>query len=254
VSADGLVVGINTLILSQSGGNEGIGFAAPSNIVRAVYEQLKTNKRVRRGEIGVFAQTITPALSEGLGLSRQWGAILGDVYPNSPAARAGLKVGDVILSVNGKPIENGRQFDVTLYRRAVGDQVTLEVARRLQRLTIRVPVVERRDDPDRFGDLVTAEKNLVPRIGILGLDFTPELAQVIPGLRDPHGVVVAAVATESADGGEIVPGDVIHALNGTGILTLADLRKGIAALAPASAAVLQVERRGQYRFVTIVVD
>ena len=113
VTAEGLVVGINTMIFSQSGGNEGIGFAAPGNIVRFVYEQIRTNGRVRRGEIGVFAQTITPALASGLRLSREWGVVLGDVYPNSPAAKAGLRINDVILSVDGKPMENGRQFDVT---------------------------------------------------------------------------------------------------------------------------------------------
>ena len=117
VSADGLVVGINTMIFSQSGGSEGIGFAAPGNIVRFVYEQIRTNRRVQRGEIGVFAQTITPALASGLRLSREWGVVLGDVYPNSPAAKAGLRINDVILSVDGKPMENGRQFDVTVYQR-----------------------------------------------------------------------------------------------------------------------------------------
>src|SRR5918994_25813 len=120
VTPDGLVVGINTLIFSQSGGSEGVGFAAPGSIVRFVYEQIRTNRRVRRGEIGVFAQTITPAVAAALRLPRDWGVVLGDVYPNSPAANAGLRVGDVILSVDGKRMENGRQFDVTLYQRRGG--------------------------------------------------------------------------------------------------------------------------------------
>ena len=89
VDTDGRVVGINTLILSQSGGNEGLGFAAPSNIVRNIFEQVRKYGRVRRGEIGVRAQTITPSLAEGLQLPRNWGVVLGDVNPDGPAAKAG---------------------------------------------------------------------------------------------------------------------------------------------------------------------
>jgi serine protease Do len=254
VNAEGVVVGINTLIFSQSGGNEGIGFAAPGNIVRFVYEQIRANRRVLRGEIGVFAQTITPALASGLHLARDWGVVLGDVYPNSPAAQAGLQVGDVVLSVGGKTMENGRQFDVTVYRRRIGGSVALEVQRGLQRINVQVPVVERRDETDRFRDLVTPERNLIPRLGILGLDITPELARAIPGLRDPRGVVVAAVAADAEAAAGLAPGDVIYGLNGMAVRTLADLRTAIAQLAAGSAAVFQVGREGQLRFVTLTMD
>ncbi|HEU5303220.1 MAG TPA: trypsin-like peptidase domain-containing protein [Gemmatimonadales bacterium] len=254
VSVDGVVVGINTLIFSQSGGNEGIGFAAPANIVRFVFEQIRTNQRVRRGEIGVFAQTITPALAAGLRLSREWGVVLGDVYPNSPAARAGLRVGDVILSVDGKPMENGRQFDVTLYQRRVGTPVSLEVGRGLQRMTIRVPLVERRDEADLFRDLVNPEKNLIPRLGILGLDMTPELARMLPGVRQPAGVLVAGTATGQGAAPGPLPGDVIYAVNGTAVRTLADLRTAIGQLGAADPAVLQVGREGQLRFVIVTLE
>jgi serine protease Do len=253
VSADGLVVGINTLFLSESGGSEGIGFAAPGNIVRFVYEQIRANGRVRRGEIGVFAQTITPALAEGLRLSREWGVVLGDVYPSSPAAKAGLRVGDVVLSVDGKPMENGRQFDVTLYQR-LGRTVSLEVGRGLQRLTLQVPVVERREETDRLRDLVTPEQNLISQLGVLGLDLTPELARVIPGIRDTHGVVVAAVAADVEGSSAPAPGDVIYGLNGAPVRTLADLRTAIDQLGPGAAAVLQVGRKGQLRFLTVTLE
>jgi serine protease Do len=253
VSADGLVIGINTLILSQSGGSEGIGFAAPGNIVRFVYEQIRANGRVRRGEIGVFAQTITPALAARLRLSREWGVLLGDVHPNSPAAKAGLQVGDVILSVDGKPMENGRQFDVTLYQR-LDRTVSLEVGRSLQRLTLRVPVVERRDPADRFRAMVTPEQNLIGRLGILGLDLTPELARLIPGLRDMHGVVVAGVAHDAEGSSGPIPGDVIYGVNGERVRTLGDLRAAIGQVAPDSTAVLQVGRQGQLRYLTVTLD
>lgn len=252
VDAGGKVVGINTLILSQSGGSEGIGFAAPSNIVRAVYEQIRQWRRVRRGEIGVFAQTITPALAARLALARDWGAILGDVYPGSPADRAGLKVGDVIYAIDGKPIENGRQFDVDLYRKPIGQPVTLEVGRGPTRSVIRVPVVERRGDPQQFSDVVTAERNLVPRLGFLGLDLTPEVGQLIPGLRAQRGVVVAAVAGDAVSG--LRPGDVIYAVDRRAVGTLGELRAGVDSLPAGGSVVLQVGREGQLRFVTVVLE
>src|SRR5215207_8845795 len=254
VSAEGLVVGINTLIFSQSGGSEGIGFAAPGSIVRFVYEQIRTNRRVRRGEIGVFAQTITPAVASALRLSREWGVVLGDVFPNSPAANAGLQINDVILSLDGKPMENGRQFDVNIYRKPIGGTVNLEVGRGLQRLTLKVPVVERRDEEDRFRDLVTPEQNLVPRLGILGLDLTPELARSMAGLRNPHGVIVAVVATDAAETAGLAPGDIIHGVNGSAVRTLADLRAVLGEVPPDSTAVLQVGRRGRLRLVTATLE
>jgi len=116
-------------VVSTSGVNSGLGFAAPSNIVKTVFDQIRQFGRVRRGEIGVRAQTVTPVLAAGLGLSRDWGAVLADVMPGGPANRAGLAVGDLVVSVDGKPIENGRQLNVTLYRKAVGDVVRLEVLR-----------------------------------------------------------------------------------------------------------------------------
>jgi serine protease Do len=254
VTAAGLVVGINTMIFTQSGGSEGIGFAAPGNIVRFVYQQIRANRRVRRGEIGVFPQTITPALASGLRLSREWGVVLGDVYPNSPAARAGLRINDVILSVEGKPMENGRQFDVTVYQRPVGDTVHLEVGRGLQRLPLRVGVVERRDDADRFRDMVTPEQNLIPRLGILALEVTPELASVIPGLRMPNGVVVAGAALTSEGTAGPLPGDVIYGVNGASIRTIADLRTAIAQVPADSGAVLQIGRQGRLRFIAVTLD
>ena len=254
VTDDGLVVGINTLIFSQSGGNEGIGFAAPINIARFVYEQIRTSGRVRRGTIGVFAQTITPQLAAGLRLSREWGVVLGDVYPNSPAAQAGLRIGDVILSVNGKPIENGRQFDVTLYQRPVGTPVNLEVGRGLQRLTLKVPLVERQDEAERLQGMVSREQNLVERLGILGLDVTPELAQVIPDLRAPGGVAVAGVAMDAGGSAGLVAGDVIYALNGERVTDLAGLRSALTKVGPSQPAVLHVGREGQLRFVTLSLD
>ena len=97
VDTDGRLVGINTLILSQSGGSEGIGFAAPSNIVRNIFSQIRKTGRVRRGEIGVNPQTITPLMAEALALTVDAGVVLSDVLPGSPAEKAGLAPGDLVL-------------------------------------------------------------------------------------------------------------------------------------------------------------
>ena len=133
VNAAGQVVGINTMILSQGGGNEGLGFAAPSNIVRAVYDQLRANGRVHRGSIGAVVQSITPVMARALDLPQDSGAIVADVDLDGPAGVAGLRVGDIVVALDGKPIENGRQLDVNLYRRAAGDVAQLDVLRAGQR-------------------------------------------------------------------------------------------------------------------------
>ena len=129
VDAEGRLMGINTVIYTQSGGNEGVGFAAPSNIVKNVIQQIRKMGRVKRGEIGADVQTITPALARGLGLNQMWGVIVSDVTAGSPAEKGGLQSGDVILTLDGKEMENGRQFDVNLYRRSEGETVEIEYLR-----------------------------------------------------------------------------------------------------------------------------
>ena len=255
VNADGRLVGINTLILSQSGGNEGLGFAAPSNIVRTVFEQIRAKGRVRRGTIGVFAQTITPTLATALNLSQDWGVIVGDVFPKTPAAVAGLRVGDVVLTLDGKSMENGRQFEVNLYRRAVGDMVTLEVRRGDQTLKIPVAVAERADDPLRFSDLVSPDRNIVPRLGVLALDINDRIAPMVGGLRLGRGVLVAARSADSpmADHG-LRPGDVIVSMNGAPIAALADLRSGIGRLPAHAPVVLQIQREGQLMYIAMEIQ
>ncbi len=255
VDADGKVVGINTLILSQSGGSEGIGLAAPSNIVRNVYQQIKQSGYVRRGIIGVNAQTITATLAAGLGLPRQWGVVLGDVYPGGPAYSAGLRVGDIVLALDGKPMENGRQFDVNIYQRPIGTVVRLEVLRGSETLSFQVPVIERPDDVTRFTLLVTPEENLIPRLDILGLDLTAQTAALLPGLRSSSGVLVAARAPDAVYGAvALAPGDVVYAMNGRPIASLAQLRTAVAAVQVGEPVVLQVERRGQLLYVAFEME
>jgi serine protease Do len=255
VDAEGRVIGINTLIISQSGGSEGLGFAAPSNIVRNVFQQIKMNGYVRRGMIGVNAQTISPTLAEGLGLARQWGVLLGDVYPRSPAQLAGLQIGDIVLSIDGKVMENGRQFDVNLYRTPVGATVTLEVLRGGETRTASVTVLEREDDPGRFSIMVSPEENLVPKLGILGVGLDQRIAAMIPGLRARAGVVVAARSPDAVYGRvALMPGDVIHSVNGEAITGLEQLRTVLGRIGIGEPVVLQLERRGQLQFMAFEME
>jgi serine protease Do len=253
LDAQGRIMGINTLIFSQSGGNEGIGFAAPSNIVRTVYQQIRESGVVRRGEIGIHAQTITPILAEGLGLSQDWGAILADVAPGGPGAIAGLQAGDVVLTMDEKIIENGRQLLVNLYQRKIGDVVRLEVLRGKEKLNIRVAVLEEANDPARLLRLVTRDENLVEQLGVLALALDRNIRSMLPPLRKSAGVVVAARVAEGPYWNALLqPGDVIYAVNTTPTPGLQDLRDALDTLAAGDAIVIQFERLGRMQYVTFL--
>jgi len=249
------VVGINTLILSQSGGSEGVGFAIPSNIVKHVYQQIREYGRVRRGEVGVNAQTITPELAKALQLRRPWGVLIADIRVGSPAEEAGLEIGDIILSMDGKIMENGRQFDVNLYRRSVGELVELRVQRDLQTLTRQVRVTERYDSTDQFRDLVSPEKNLVRELGLLGLDVDARIARLVPGARGETGVLVVALSSDALSwSGNLMPGDVIYAINGEPLNNLQTLRAFLRGQSKGDAVAIQVLRKGQLYFVAFELE
>ncbi len=255
VDAHGRVVGINTFIFSRSGGSEGLGFAVPSNIVKNVFTQILTNGRVGRGEIGAHAQTVTPALAAGLKLPQEWGVILGDVFPWGPADMAGLRVGDLILTLDGKVMENGRQFDVNLYRRASGDIVTLEVLRGSRRFVFRVRVSLREEDFSSLAGMVTPDDNLVPQLGILGIEIDSRIAKRLLPPRKLGGVLVAARSAHSAYWQEaFLPGDVIYAINGKAITSLSGLRATLAALKTGDPMAVQVQRGGTLRFIALELD
>jgi serine protease Do len=250
VDTEGRLVGINTLIYSQSGGSEGIGFAAPSNIVRNVVEQIRKTGRVRRGEIGVTAQTVTSTLAEALNLPADAGVIVADVDEDSPGAKAGLRPGDLVLTLDGKRMENGRQFRINLYTRTIGQQVALEIERAGRRTTVRLPVVERESTSTRLSDLLTPQ-NSIRALGAIVLELTPQIRQVLPPLRRETGVVVAAVSNDTpySQQGQLRAGDVLYAVNGKPIATVAELKAAAAELKPNDATVLQIEREGGLMYI-----
>lgn len=254
VNSAGLLVGVNTFILSQSGGSEGIGFAAPANIVKTVYRQIREHGRVRRGQIGVLAQTITPLLASALDLKRDSGVLLEDITPSGPAAAAGLKVGDIVLSLGGKPVENARQFGVNIYQNA-GKTVELEIMRETDVRKVFVAVLERPRDPDRLLSHVTGDANRIRKLGILAVDLDDKVIPLYGSLRDYTGVVVAGITADlSLETNRLQPGDVIHRLNQQTILNLDALRAALEPCKHGQPVALHIERAGQLQFLLVEID
>ena len=255
VDTEGRLVGINTMILSQGGGSEGIGFAAPSNIVRSVVRQMIQFGRVRRGEIGVHAQTITPVLAEALGLPVANGVVLADVTPGGPAAKAGLQRGDIVMALDGKSMENGRQLRINVYARGVGQQVAIDVRRGERRLTVRVPVAERAGGSGRLADLIGTQQ-AIAQLGVTVLDLTPAIAEMLPPVRRQKGAVIARVAPDTpvSQQGRLQLADVIYEVNGKPVDSGADLRQAAAAMRPGTAAALLIERDGVLMYVSFRIE
>lgn len=149
INSKGELVGINTAILAPGGGNVGIGFAVPSNMARAVMGQLLRFGEVRRGRIGVVIQDLTPTIAEAMGITTQQGAVIAQVEPGSPAARAGLRPGDVVLSAEGQPVRSSADLRNRIGLVEVDRTVSLEILRdgRRREVAVKVsPMAERRSD------------------------------------------------------------------------------------------------------------
>ncbi|HWC73553.1 MAG TPA: trypsin-like peptidase domain-containing protein [Gemmatimonadales bacterium] len=248
INSDGDIVGINTFILSRSGGSQGLGFAIPVNVVRFVYEGLRKNGRVDRVELGLSVQGISPTLSEGLGLERDWGVVVSDVTPGGPAELAGLRRADIIDVVDGRPIDSAASLLTALYRHTDKRLVQVEVLRGGNRLTFQITAAERGRRMAEMLDSADASKNLVRRLGILCVDVNDRVRQVIP-LREPSGVLVVARTLDgtSVDSG-LMQGDIVHALNRDRIDSVEQLRRAIKARNPGESVVLQIERSGQFHY------
>lgn len=254
VNVNGEVVGVNTFILSQSGGNEGLGFAIPSAIVNLAYRQLRKYGHLHRPEIGVGIQTIMPTLASALSLPRNTGVIISDVLPGSPAEAAGLRVQDVLLSVDGRPADNVPVVAFHFLSRDEGEKVHIEIQRGNSQLGFEVPVVQRRHDIDQLTTLADPSKNLVRPLGIVGLEIDRKIAAMLPELRDPYGILVAARAAGSGLDVPLTTGDVIRALNGQPMTTLDRLRQALAALPPSSSVALQIQREDRLLYVAFTLE
>ena len=163
---------------------------------------------------------------------------------------AGLQIQDIVLSVDGRPMLSLPQFESFLFLHDMGDKLKMEVLRGDEKRLLEIPVAERRDEEDQLIDLVNHEKNLIPKLGILGLSMDEKVNAMFENLRFNTGVVVAAL-TESGGAQEIglATGDVIHSVNGVPIQSLETLRTALDSIKPDSTVALQVERDGQLQFV-----
>jgi serine protease Do len=251
VDTTGKIVGINALIITKSGGNEGVGFAIPSNVVKSICRQIRTEHHVHHHQVGIFVRAITPELAQGLNLQTDDGVLVEDVAPHSTAEAAGLKVGDIITKVNSKPIQNVRQLASNMVLNEVGDNAQIIVLRGKETLSFSVPVVERTDDSQRFEDLVSEQDNSIVRLGVLALTLDEKLLSLLPPLRVHQGVLVAAKMAGARPhfGDDLAAGDVIYAVNGTLIEDTKSLTVALESVTADSPLVLQVERAGRLQFV-----
>jgi serine protease Do len=256
VDAEGRVVGLNTFILTQSGGSEGIGFAIPSNLAKQVYTQLRTQGHVHRAQLGLYAETISPAMAEGLDLPTDHGVVVSDLKPDGAADHAGIKTDDIITALNGQRLSTVAELNALVYRLSPGMKVDLRVRRGEERLDLTVITEEQSgEELDALADLVDPVKNVVPELGIIGLEITKPILELMPDLRRPAGVVVVArKASPSFSGPPLETGDVIYSVNRRVISNVADLRGAVQKLKPGQAAVLLIEREGHLLYIPLELD
>jgi serine protease Do len=210
INADGEVVGVNSAIFSQSGGNVGIGFAIPIDLAKKVAEQLRKNGRVVRGWLGVRAQDVTATMAASVGLTRNPSdiAVVTEVAEKSPAAEAGIKTGDIIVEFNGKPVPKSHEFPTVIADIPPGQKVTLKIFRDKKEQMVGVKIGELADDNDP--NQLEAKD---PELGLRVQRITPEAARRL-GLNSAKGVLVVEVQPGSpADQVGIEPADVIREVN-----------------------------------------
>lgn len=233
-----------------------IGFAIPSNIAREVFTQLKTHGHVHRAQLGLVAETITPEMAEGLELETDHGVIVSDVRSEGAADHAGVKVDDIIVSLNGQPMTTVHQLNANVYRLAPGTKITLGVQRGAERFEL--PVIAEKqsgEELDTLADAVDPVKNIVPELGIVGLDINKAVLELLPDLRRPSGVVVAARQTNAPySGPPLQTGDAIYAVNRQVVANVAQLRHLLDGIKSGQPAVLLIEREGHLMYLPLALD
>lgn len=245
IDTAGRVVGLSTSILSKSGGDEGIGFAIPSNLVRIDYQQLRARGKVFRTSLGIRVQDITPTLARALSLPVQHGVMVTDFDPATSPSTAGLQRKDVVLELNGSPVRSVRQFSELVDRRNAGENVRLTLQRGPETFIASIAATASSPPADPLAMTGTLQQNLISRLGIFCVEITKQVADALPDLRTQYGLVVVA---RTLDGPaafiDIKEGDVIHKLNDLPISSLDAFRQRIAEFHAGDAAALQIERHG----------
>jgi len=274
----GNVIGINTALISPTGGNVGIGFAIPAEQVAPVVEQLRRGQQVSRGYIGVSMQEVDEGVAAALGIERNRGTLIRAVTPGGPAARAGIQQGDVIVSVAGQPVNPDQTLAYLLSQQRVGARVPVEYVRQGQRRTVNVEVAQRPSDEElarqngieppegqaaedeaKPGDEPESANQRSAResLGLTVQALTPAIARRLQ-ITDPNirGVVVAAVDPNSDAGQKgIQAGDIILSINQAATLTPDAVIAAVEAARRANrATVLLQVRRGNAQPIYIGVD
>jgi serine protease Do len=228
INARGELIGINTAIISHgSGGNQGIGFAIPSNLARTVLEDILQNGKVTRAYLGVYPQDVTPEIAKAFGETDPRGVLVGDVTPNSPAQAAGLRRGDIILEVNGKAMANSNQLRMTISMMRPGSEAQLKVERdgsvRDVKIELRELPTEQAENNNPSGDQSQASA------GVEVANLTPEIAQQLNLPETTTGVVVEHVSASSplADSG-LQRGDVVEEVNHMPVKNVSDFQNAMA--------------------------
>jgi len=242
---DGQMVGINTAIYSRSGGNIGIGFAIPVNMAKNVIEQLKTTGKVTRGWLGVMIQNVSQDLAKQFGLDRPIGALIGEVSPGSPAEKAGILPGDIIVEYKGKEITQMNMLPTLVAQTPVGETVNVALFRNGKKKNVSVTVAKLEEDE------APAEMGQESVLGLTVQQLTPELAQSLK-IKDKEGIIVANVEPGSAaeDAG-LRPGDLILEVNRQEVRNMEEYTKAIANLDKKESILLLVKRNTHTRFVVL---
>jgi S1-C subfamily serine protease len=256
VSLNGELIGINSQILSPSGGNIGIGFSIPSNMAKSVMEQLLKDGKVRRGQLGVGIQTITEELAKSLDLKETKGVIVGSVKAGSAAEKAGVKRGDVITAINGEKIDDGNTLRNKIAQTAPGTEISLTVLRDGKEVELQAKLDEFSPETanNEGGEGNKEFSNPANQNGKLGLSLQPVTPEIIKRLElpaDTKGLVVTDVDPEGAAAAEgIIKGDVILEINRQTIESFEDVQTALDK-AGDRPSLLLIARRGQTVFVTV---
>ena len=253
INTRGEVVGIaDAIVAGPTGGSRGIGFAIPIDLAKPILAQLRETGKVTRGWLGVTIQALTPELAKSFGLGQTQGALVAAVNDDSPASRAGLRPGDVIVRFDGKPVEGPRTLPPLVAGTAVGRAVTVELLRDGATQSVQVTVGNLADMREAKAEGSTGDSRVAERFGLALQPLTPELAQRL-GVQADKGVVVTEVRPDSpAALAGLVPGDVIREVNRLPVQGLDDVERGMRrGGADAKQILLRVEREGSQRYIVL---